>query len=401
MDFETFISAIRAKHELKTSSENVRIKSERIDVEDDEDNECPELYPIQNLEITHHDNDDPEILREVLGRHEIVTQPRSSSNTQSHPPKLHTLQIVPGRRSSLLIPKHQEHPIKDDEADQSSNSSSSSNLQQTESTNSPMIVIPDFRRRIPVTESLARKVRSKSIHMKQRMIPSDLNSSIQHDHAFINAENVNMKRRNSVASLADAEESSSKRFRTQFPEARTIPCNFCVMQFSSVAALKLHLDEVHKTSPLKSIDKPENFRCTDCNEGFTSYYYLRKHKDTCEYSLRFKCSQQYCRFRAATVAEINNHMIEAHFSQTKCKICKVDFETQELYKIHELQEHSKKDGRGRKSKHEVKAEDDLRNILLHRESTEGDTKVQCLQCSELISPEMLSSHIKQHLKESN
>ncbi|CAG9804911.1 unnamed protein product [Chironomus riparius] len=393
VDFETFVSSIRAKHELKMSSGVTRIKSEQVDLDDD-DNECPELYPIQNLEITHHDNDDPEILKEVLGRHEIVRQQTTplNGNAQSRHPKIQTLKIQSGRRTSLLVPKIQEC----DESEQGS----SSNLSQPESTNSPMVIIPDYRRHVRVSESLARKIRSRSIHEKKQLSP-ELNNSIQHDHSItINQQNVNTKRRNSYASSADSEDTSNKRLRAQFQENQSIPCGYCPMHFGEIETLKLHLDEVHKSSPLKAYDKPENFRCTDCNEGFTSYYYLRKHKDCCEYSLRFKCSQQYCRFRAATVDEINNHMLDAHFSQTRCKVCKLDFDSQELYKIHEIQEHSKKE-RGRKPKIEVRPDYELKKILAHGESSEDDKKVQCLQCSELISPEMLSFHIKQHLDESN
>lgn len=384
MDFETFVSTIKSKHELKTSAETVKIKCE--DIEDD-DNECPELYPIQNLVITQHDDDDPEVLREVLGRHEISRQPQSTPpNMNSHPPKLQTLQVEPGRRTSLMVVKRQ---VLDDETEQGSS--------QSERTNSPMVVIPDYRRSFPD------KIRSKSIHEKKQLSPK-LNTSIQHDHSFtINSHKVNPKRRNSVGSFADTDESSSsKRYRTQFQDAQGIPCGYCPMHFPDVETLKDHLEETHKASPIKTHEKPENFRCTDCNEGFTSYYYLRKHKDNCEYSLRFKCSQQYCRFRAATVDEINNHMLDAHFSQTKCKICKIDFDSQELYKIHEIQEHSKKENRGRKPKIEVRPEYELKKILMNADSDDEDsTKVQCLQCSEFISPEMLSIHIKQHLDQNN
>lgn len=121
-------------------------------------------------------------------------------------------------------------------------------------------------------------------------------------------------------------------------------------------SLKIKKEKEHDKLKLKVLEKPKSFKCIECDEAFTSYYYLRKHKEMCEHGVSLRCKFNYCRFRASNMDELDNHASEAHLNQKHCKNCNIEFDTPELYREHEAEKHQKK-VRARKQKFDIKIED--------------------------------------------
>lgn len=122
-------------------------------------------------------------------------------------------------------------------------------------------------------------------------------------------------------------------------------CSECLQPFATSRLLKYHEDNgLCDKRPQSTTSRALNsFKCFDCNNSFASYYFLRRHRETCTFSLRVKCSYQYCRFRATNPGDIQIHFNEVHGHKLKCKECDANLPSQAALIAHEVMKHGRED----------------------------------------------------------
>lgn len=175
-------------------------------------------------------------------------------------------------------------------------------------------------------------------------------------------------------------------------------CSLCPERFQTSLILRLHEDK-HTANRVNSSSTRtglNNFKCFDCNNSFPSYYFLRRHRDTCTLTLRLKCSYQYCRFRATSASEVAAHFSDAHANKIKCNDCNELMSTPAQLLSHQAIKHGKNDNecstrkrRGRRAKAPSKIVKRPRADL----DFDSNESISCEQCKEKVKLNDLAFHV--------
>lgn len=175
-------------------------------------------------------------------------------------------------------------------------------------------------------------------------------------------------------------------------------CRFCPERFQTSLILRLHEEKHTQNRTYSSSTRTglNNFKCFDCNNSFPSYYFLRRHRETCTLSLRLKCSYQYCRFRASSAAEVSEHFTKTHANSLKCDLCDELLSTPAQLISHQVIKHGKKNEelnkkrRGRRPKVQIQTIVKRPRADLDFDSNES---IPCEQCKEKVLLEDLTHHV--------
>lgn len=203
------------------------------------------------------------------------------------------------------------------------------------------------------------------------------------------------KRRASVGNPTGvSQEIKSPPNMTRVLPSKEFRCSECLAPFATSRLLKYHVDNSCDRRPQSTTSRALNsFKCFDCNNSFASYYFLRRHRETCTMSLRVKCTFQYCRFRATNPGDIQKHFAEVHAQKLTCKECDEVFTSQGQLIAHEVTKHGKEDPKTRKRTSKRQIKPPAKRVREPDLDFDSNTVIECEQCKDKVQPKNLANHI--------